>query len=442
MKGGLDPKIGFEWTIQEIKGYLQKLQQNPQTYLDSKHSAQGVRDLPLIAAELLQRIEKRVVFDIDEYDERQRGGQKTNKVDPDFCGVKLMAQTSFDLLGWVLSVTAEPSRTATELDYYLPLLSMYAKWCATVAFSCLRDARGFTDPGRTPNPNAPEPRPETMNPPAGPSQPNFPTIGFSRVPGQAPQSNLPPAEPPGAKEPLSEPNSLVPGVVVPNMVSIAIFELPEAQQPHILLGCTIGVSRERATSITVNRQKALKGSPLYTVTKAMEPQVADGFGDDGKPGFGKCAETAFFIFAKSKLPAFPQYQILDHAWGFALNPASAFNQKRAAAQSPQSQLFLMKRYNQEQILPSLMDPCSNSCQELFQQLPKTCPAPAKQGQKPRNNWYEGFRASRVHDSIKLPKLVRSMDNPGLATAAGPLGPPKQSYTVDGKQYPMPAQHTV
>lgn len=47
----------------------------------------------------------------------------------------LPSYTVFDFLGWFLSVTCHPPPTATNKNYYLPLVAMYARWCVTLALA-------------------------------------------------------------------------------------------------------------------------------------------------------------------------------------------------------------------------------------------------------------------------------------------------------------------
>ena len=47
----------------------------------------------------------------------------------EFEGVPLPDNTVFDVLGWLLSVCSEPPTNATDRTYYLPLLSLFGRWC-------------------------------------------------------------------------------------------------------------------------------------------------------------------------------------------------------------------------------------------------------------------------------------------------------------------------
>jgi hypothetical protein len=49
--------------------------------------------------------------------------------------VFLPASTLFDLLGWILSITAKPppgTTEVTEKDFFLPLAAVFAQWCRTL----------------------------------------------------------------------------------------------------------------------------------------------------------------------------------------------------------------------------------------------------------------------------------------------------------------------
>ena len=57
-----------------------------------------------------------------------------------YCGVALPFVTVYDQLGFILSATGTlpPNQSQTpSADYYLPLLSLYAKWCYWLAIQCL-----------------------------------------------------------------------------------------------------------------------------------------------------------------------------------------------------------------------------------------------------------------------------------------------------------------
>ncbi len=47
----------------------------------------------------------------------------------EFEGCALPDNTVFDVLGWLLSVCSEPPANATDRTYYLPLISLFGRWC-------------------------------------------------------------------------------------------------------------------------------------------------------------------------------------------------------------------------------------------------------------------------------------------------------------------------
>ena len=50
-----------------------------------------------------------------------------------FQDTNLPINTTFDVLGWLLSVTSQPLPNATAVDFYLPLVALYARWCRVLA---------------------------------------------------------------------------------------------------------------------------------------------------------------------------------------------------------------------------------------------------------------------------------------------------------------------
>lgn len=52
-------------------------------------------------------------------------------------GVSLPVNTLFDILGWVMSILglALPNATSTSRNYYMPLLSLYSRWCRVISQS-------------------------------------------------------------------------------------------------------------------------------------------------------------------------------------------------------------------------------------------------------------------------------------------------------------------
>jgi hypothetical protein len=62
-----------------------------------------------------------------------------------FMGELVGAITVFDLLGWLMSVTANPDNppntTATELNFHLPYLTLFARWCILLSTACVADRK-------------------------------------------------------------------------------------------------------------------------------------------------------------------------------------------------------------------------------------------------------------------------------------------------------------
>ena len=60
-----------------------------------------------------------------------------------FMGEMIEAYTVYDLLGWVMSVTATPvpppGLAVTEQTFYLPYLALFARWCILLAETCVTD---------------------------------------------------------------------------------------------------------------------------------------------------------------------------------------------------------------------------------------------------------------------------------------------------------------
>jgi hypothetical protein len=57
------------------------------------------------------------------------------QIEVDFDGAKLLLDTMFDALGWILSITAKPkklTKEVTETNFFIPLLGLYGKWSQTL----------------------------------------------------------------------------------------------------------------------------------------------------------------------------------------------------------------------------------------------------------------------------------------------------------------------
>lgn len=154
----------------------------------------------------------------------------------------IITETVYDLLGWLLSVMSTPGRLSanikSETEYCLLLLSVYAKWELQIAAECTAGTKGASS--------------------------------------------------------IFLPQNY------PQMVSIAYFHLDHAKATSgnklILLGSTMGEFKETASHVVPIRQRMMQD--LYFV-----PANVDQLGDaqqkkQGQPGFGKCAETNFWLFAR------------------------------------------------------------------------------------------------------------------------------------------------
>jgi hypothetical protein len=66
---------------------------------------------------------------------------------PFFDGALLSLDTMFDRLGWLLSITAHPAKTetsVTEANFFLPLLGLYGKWVQVLSISVTKKAEEET----------------------------------------------------------------------------------------------------------------------------------------------------------------------------------------------------------------------------------------------------------------------------------------------------------
>ena len=159
-----------------------------------------------------------------------------------FNGVRMPTATIYDFLGWILSITARPAGPAppNPRNYYLPLLAMLGRWC------------------------------QIVSPP--------------------PKKNI------------------------PGMVSIAWF--PAKTEIKVLMGSAIGdiptnigrvtgQDRKQRDIVEYINSRALNVSRARVewlqragLTPADPAQLPNPDGDEGRKGFGKCAETFFWIYAK------------------------------------------------------------------------------------------------------------------------------------------------
>lgn len=159
----------------------------------------------------------------------------------------------YDYLGWLLSVTARPTPAALKAgasarNYYLPLLSLSAKWCLI-----------YQESSKAVDVNVAK----------------FPKAGA-------------PAPPPNMQK-----------LAPPNMLSIAWWPSTTTKGAvDIYLGASIGANPWRPGIIVQNRQHALqqlgfkpKDAAQLANIKPTESTDFVEFDNEGNNGFGKCAET-------------------------------------------------------------------------------------------------------------------------------------------------------
>lgn len=293
----------------------------------------------------------------------------SDEINPPYCGVTIITETVYDLLGWLLSVMSTPGRlsanTKSETEYCLLLLSVYAKWELRIAAECTAGAKSAKD--------------------ARAAQEIF-------LPGTYPQ-----------------------------MVSIAYFNLDRAEATSgnklVLLGSTMGDFKETASHVVPIRQKMMQD--LYFVPDNVN-QLGDAKRNSpGQPGFGKCAETNFWLFARQCVHihqvegcsfelTFDRYRtasLTQNTMGFALRP-SVLNQTEPNAP-----------YKPQPSLAAMADPCE-SCAWIYHQLVRRLSIQAagpqleqfvlmkqsyyKQVLPPPNErfeWYPAFSVGRVRQLV-------------------------------------------
>ena len=199
-----------------------------------------------------------VSFDVVSNSTDARGNPEHNAVitpmfdDPDLL---LPASTVHDMLGWVLSVTAkaavdasgDPGPEPTARNFYLPLLALYANWSRKLA---------FVEPGGD----------------------------TKKIPKMVHLAYTGPHVDFG-----------------PNAISRSHLQ--------VLIGSTVGVNDYRGHNIIRVRQdrmlqlgfKPANEDQLNIGTRTTEPPTtpeANQGEESNRPGFGKCAETFFLMYAK------------------------------------------------------------------------------------------------------------------------------------------------
>ncbi|KAL5390303.1 hypothetical protein DPSP01_001875 [Paraphaeosphaeria sporulosa] len=238
--GKLNPMVACRWNIEEIMQY------GLETYCaPNEHGITGQETIDCIhhSFPIVQRmLSQNLVF--DERDPATRG---LGYISCSLGGVPLPAYTVYDYFGWLLSVAARPRPDATSRNYYLPLLSCFANWCLEIAAHATQQSHA------------------------------------------------------------------------PAMVSIAVYEehtvpahgatLPWrrglVKETHAFLGATIPDARafqrdsNRATVVNHGRQLWMEECGLVPKDEGQRRGAAflDPFQEPEK-GFGRCAETFFWIFAR------------------------------------------------------------------------------------------------------------------------------------------------
>ena len=156
----------FEFTaVDEIKDLLLRVRSNPTLYGVSKEHIWNVPNEPKYTYNTNDRssIDQAIKYVLTQME--YKGGhmqcappeEQTEVLyllynDAYFRERILPAQTIYDALGWILSLTAVPSQIVHNLDrfFYLPLLAVYGKWCKILTAT----AEERPEPPRRYNPEA------------------------------------------------------------------------------------------------------------------------------------------------------------------------------------------------------------------------------------------------------------------------------------------------
>lgn len=204
-----------------------------------------------------------------------------------FDGTELPVETVFDTLGWILSITATPApgtEEVTEKNFLVPLAAMFAKWCRVIVpskhaplmahlayWKDIKSGKLLTLLGSTPG--APSPIP------------GFRDTNFDRVRAAAQKKARETAE---------------------KKARAAAEEAGKSEEEieeEVKRAC-----RKAATKATINesprayvvirgRQEQLNNVDLMPEeNKEAEPEV-DPEGKEMAIGYGRCAETFFYIWA-------------------------------------------------------------------------------------------------------------------------------------------------
>ena len=236
-----------------------------------------------------------------------------------FGGSYLIAQTLYDALGWILSVTATPRITTTasappDMDrlFYMPLLAVYARWCEILTFSV----------------SAGKPTTDATTP---------------------------------AKDKIKG-SSMIAGV----------WFADSTGKQLTILGSTPGVFRFRGFHVVSERQQQL----LYRKYIPQRPQALTLSNPDGaeaeypnNTNFGVCAETFFYLYARKLLSSTQpplRTDLLDPAKIQSQMEAQRIGQIRGLALQP-VKLRALATYDEVKIAGNLADPCLD-CQDLIRQV--------------------------------------------------------------------------
>ncbi|KAK7185513.1 hypothetical protein PSPO01_08629 [Paraphaeosphaeria sporulosa] len=237
------------------------------------------------------------------FDERDPATRGLGYISCSLGGVPLPAYTAYDYFGWLLSVAARPRPDATSRNYYLPLLSCFANWCLEIAAHATQQSHA------------------------------------------------------------------------PAMVSIAVYEehtvpahgatLPWrrglVKETHAFLGATIPDARafqrdsNRATVVNHGRQLWMEECGLVPKDEGQRRGAAflDPFQEPEK-GFGRCAETFFWIFARERS--------LAQRWIHELKGVALVVRSQGEPTIP------IRGYDEQAVVKALANPCNASCRYLAEQI--------------------------------------------------------------------------
>ena len=169
-------------------------------------------------------------------------------MDLSFDGVRVPAATVYDFVGWILSATAKPvgKIAPSSRNYYLPLLAMYARWCQLLSPAPKKNIPGM--------------------------------VSIAWITGKSPRRV-----------------DVIMGSTIGNIPTDIGNHDPISVDPLNIGTTQLNLINSRALNISRARVKYLTDAGLIPASKS---QLPDKDGDEGTKGFGKCAETFFWIYAK------------------------------------------------------------------------------------------------------------------------------------------------